>query len=67
MGGLLFHPLALKIYLVLFTLLMGYTVYLDATIRSSFEGKKWQLPARVYARPLELYAGLPVSANEFEQ
>jgi penicillin-binding protein 1B len=67
MGGLLFHPLALKIYLVLFTLLTGYTVYLDATIRSSFEGKKWQLPARVYARPLELYAGLPVSANEFEQ
>lgn len=35
----------------------GATLYLDHVIRSKFEGKKWSLPARVYARPLELYAG----------
>lgn len=35
-------------------------VYLDYVVRSKFEGKKWTLPARVYARPLELYAGLPL-------
>lgn len=35
-------------------------VYLDYLVRSKFEGKKWALPARVYARPLELYAGLPL-------
>ncbi|MBT5292242.1 MAG: penicillin-binding protein 1B, partial [Cellvibrionales bacterium] len=45
----------------------AYIIYLDATITSSFEGKKWQLPARVYARPLEVFEGLAISANEFEQ
>lgn len=63
----LFSPLALKVYLVLLTLFVAYVIYLDATIRSSFEGKKWQLPARVYARPLELYEGLRINAGEFEQ
>lgn len=62
----LISPLAWKVYLVLLTLLVGYVIYLDASIRSSFEGKKWQLPARVYARPLELHAGLRISADEFE-
>ncbi len=38
-------------------------VVLDAMVRSKFEGKRWSVPARVYARPLELYAGLPVSAD----
>lgn len=65
--GLLLKPLAFKVYLVLATLLTAYIVYLDATITSSFEGKKWQLPARVYARPLELFEGLTISANELEQ
>ena len=41
-------------------------VYLDATIRSTFEGEKWQLPARVYARPLEIYTGLTLSSIELE-
>jgi penicillin-binding protein 1B len=35
----------------------GYLVYLDIIVREQFEGKRWALPARVYARPLELYAG----------
>jgi penicillin-binding protein 1B len=33
-------------------------VYLDFTVRARFEGKRFELPARVYARPLELYPGL---------
>jgi len=37
-----------------------YVAYLDYTVRSQFEGKRWSLPARVYARPLELYSGLKV-------
>ncbi|MCW8196211.1 penicillin-binding protein 1B [Proteobacteria bacterium 005FR1] len=40
-------------------------VYLDYVVRSKFEGKKWALPARVYARPLELYAGLPLQREAF--
>ncbi len=30
-----------------------YGVYLDQVVRVRFEGKRWSLPARVYARPLE--------------
>lgn len=48
---------------------MGFAVlgvvYLDYVVRSKFEGKKWALPARVYARPLELYAGLPLRRDAF--
>ncbi|WP_210398048.1 penicillin-binding protein 1B [Motiliproteus sediminis] len=56
-------PLLLKLGLVVLVLGGGALVYMDATIRSQFEGKRWALPAKVYARPLELYAGqrLPVA------
>jgi len=43
--------------LILGLLLASYTLYLDLTVRAQFEGKRWALPARVYARPLELYPG----------
>ncbi len=45
--------------------LSGYLLYLDMTIREAFEGRRFALPARVYARPLELYPGLKVSPAEF--
>ena len=41
-----------------------YTAYLDYIVRTQFEGKRWSVPARVYARPLELYAGLIIKPNE---
>jgi len=36
-----------------------YVMYLDKVIRRKFDGKRWALPAVVYARPLELYPDLP--------
>ena len=52
--------------IVLLVILMaGYIVWLDYQVRHQFTGKRWSLPARVYARPLELYAGLEVSAEQF--
>ena len=39
----------------------GFTLYLDFRVRSEFEGRRFALPARIYARPLELHAGLRVS------
>jgi len=39
----------------------GFTLYLDLRVRSEFEGRRFALPARIYARPLELYAGVRVS------
>ena len=45
----------------------AYTLYLDHVIRLKFEGKRWALPAYVYAQPLELYAGARLSAEQFER
>ncbi len=44
-------------------LLVPWTIYLDHEVRTEFEGRKWDLPSRVYARPLELYPGLPITAD----
>jgi penicillin-binding protein 1B len=41
----------------------AYMSYLDSVIRTQFEGKRWSLPARVYARPLELFPGMTLSAD----
>ena len=46
--------------------LLVYVGYLDYTVREQFEGKRWSIPARVYASPVELYAGLPYSAKDLE-
>ncbi len=43
-----------------------YVHHLDREIRERFEGQRWALPARVYARPLELYAGRPLTADALE-
>jgi penicillin-binding protein 1B len=43
----------------------AYTLELDQTIRSKFAGKRWALPARVYARPLELFQGIELNAEQF--
>jgi len=39
----------------------GFTLYLDIRVRNEFEGRRFALPARIYARPLELHAGLRVA------
>ena len=44
----------------------AYIAYLDFQIRSQFEGKRWAIPARVYARPLELYPQARLNAEQFE-
>ena len=39
----------------------GYLLYLDRTITKTFEGRRWSIPAQVYAQPLELHSGLRLS------
>lgn len=56
-----------SIGLVLLAAFAVYVVYLDVTIRKQFEGKRWALPARVYASPLELYPGLKLSAAQLSE
>lgn len=54
----------------LLTLLIAVSVIglwlMDRHIRAEFEGKRWALPAKVFARPLELYAGAPLSINDLK-
>ncbi|MGO1462849.1 MAG: penicillin-binding protein 1B [Oleiphilaceae bacterium] len=44
-------------------LLACWTVYLDAVVTSRFEGRRFEVPSRVYARPLELYDGAGLSSG----
>jgi len=50
-----------------FIIFIGYTIYLGFVVRGSFEDTRWQLPARVYARPLELYENLRLNPDDFER
>lgn len=47
--------------------LVSYLGYLDYNVRTQFEGKRWSIPARVYASPVELYAGYNISSAKFEE
>ena len=71
-------PLARSLLSLLFSLLLGglllgaaglglYMLYLDGVIRAEFDQKRWALPAKVYARPLELFSSMPLSADAFTQ
>jgi penicillin-binding protein 1B len=44
-----------------------WVVYLDRVVTRNFQGRLWSVPARVYAEPLDLYAGAPVAADELEE
>lgn len=47
-------------------MLFFYVGYLDYTVREQFEGKRWSIPARVYASPVELYTGAAMGSKDFE-
>ncbi len=47
-------------------MLFSYLGYLDFNVRKQFEGKRWAVPARVYASPVELYAGHAMTADKLE-
>ena len=40
-----------------------WVVWLDMQVRDEFEGRIWEVPSRVYARPLSLYSGKPLSKD----
>ena len=56
----------MRIFLSLLLIFIFYVIYLDFEVRSQFDGKKWAVPARVYARPLELYVGKPLTHEQFK-
>ena len=58
--------LFLKLCLTGSILVAAAAVYLDATVTRQFEGKKWAIPAKVYARPIELYEGKLIAPDELQ-
>src|SRR5690606_26654107 len=47
--------------------LLAWVFYLDQKITTQFEGRRWTLPAQVYAEPTELYVGSPFTADAIER
>lgn len=54
----------LKATLVLAFTLFIYLIYLDSKITTLFSGQKWQVPAQLYARALELAPGKHLSQGQ---
>ena len=45
----------------------AYVLQQDDLVRTQFEGKRWALPARVFARPLELYEGQSLTTESLQK
>jgi penicillin-binding protein 1B len=41
-----------------------YAFYVDRSVTQQFQGRRWTLPAQVFAAPLELYVGAPLSMSD---
>ncbi|GAB5452621.1 MAG: penicillin-binding protein 1B [Halioglobus sp.] len=69
-AGVHSHPMSglrsilTKLFFALLVLALLFVVYLDARITSTFTEKMWELPAKVYARPLDLFSGARLSAED---
>ncbi|WP_417502311.1 penicillin-binding protein 1B [Marinobacter sp.] len=59
--------LFIRVFAIGAVLLACWMVYLDAVVTSRFEGRRFEVPSRVYARPLELYDGAGVSSGALER
>lgn len=42
-------------------------IYVDGQVKEKFEGKRWELPAKVYARPLEIFVGQSLSQDHLRK
>ena len=56
----------LIIIIVALVLVTLYLLKLDRTITSKFEGKRWDIPAKVYSQPLELYQGAAIETSTMD-
>lgn len=56
-----------KLGIVFLVILSAYAFYLDAQIKDRFSGNKWQVPAQIYARPLQIQNGQDLYLSEVQQ
>lgn len=62
-----YWPFAVGAIGVVLLVLTLWIFSLDQQVRQQFEGRRWTLPAKVYAQPLELYAGQPLTADDLQR
>ncbi|WP_372627700.1 penicillin-binding protein 1B [Arsukibacterium sp.] len=55
-----------KLALVTLCVLLTYLIYLDSKVTRAFAGQKWQVPAQIYARSLELYPGKALTSVQLQ-
>ena len=65
-GMVLFSLILLIIIIAACVALAVYMVHLDKIVREKFEGQRWEIPAKVYARPLELFVGAELSPEDLK-
>lgn len=56
---------SLKLGLLLIAAMSIYLIYLDSKITTLFSGHKWQVPAQLYGRTLELTPGSHLNQKQF--
>lgn len=54
----------LRAAIAVLVVLVVWVAYLDAVVTTAFENHRWTLPSRVYARPLDLFAGKPLTVGQ---
>ncbi len=60
------RAISIKLILGLLIVVAVSLIVLDSIVKEKFSTRKWTVPARVYARPLELYSGQSVSSAQLE-
>lgn len=59
--------LLLKLAVVLVILALPLLLWLNVQVHNKFAGNKWSIPAKVYARPLELFEGRQIKQADVEK
>jgi penicillin-binding protein 1B len=44
-----------------------YLIKIDNVVRAKFEGQRWDIPAKVFARPMEIFTNAPVSQDDMQE
>lgn len=55
------------LFLAAFVALAIYLVRLDSIVRERFEGQRWEIPAKVFARPLEIFKHVELQQKDLVQ
>ncbi len=56
-----------RLFIVASCVLAVWLLWIDHRIQNEFEGKRWSLPARVYASATEVYIDQALSIDDFEK